>query len=155
MKLRIMAALALAVAAISSPALANAQQQTNRQMPRVATGVGPAVSGSVKTLPKSALNFIVEYYPAAGITEMDKEFMTGNYEVKFEDGTEIEFDKNGKVIEIDADDSIIPENVVKAVVTPNVYKQIKAKNQANCIESIEKKGNGYKIEVRDTEFFYN
>lgn len=146
--------MALALAAVVTPAAAGAQNNASTPLPRISTGVGPALSGSVQTLPQPALKFIVEYYPDAGITEMDKEYLTGNYEVKFENGTEIEFDRKGNVIDIDADDTIIPENVVRAVVPAGVFRQLKEKNQSCCVESLEKKQNGYKIEVRDSEFFY-
>ena len=54
-------------------------------------------------LPDSARSFIDEYFPETPISYVKKDggLTKSTYEVILQDGTEIEFDKNGKLLHID------------------------------------------------------
>lgn len=86
------------------------------QVPRLNTGVGPAIAGSYNPneLPERALDFLRDYYGSHYAQSCEKDYMTENYELTMTDGTEIEFDYQGKVMEIDAPDhSAISKEAVK------------------------------------------
>lgn len=156
MKHTLFAAFALGIAALATPNLTCGQNVVPDAPIRIG-GVGPAISGSepVEMLPKPALTFIVEYYPAEGIVEMEKEFLDKNYEVTLTDGTELEFDSKGNIIEVDASDcKVIPEDVVKAMLPDNVYSELKGKNQTCRIESIKNTAKGVKVEIDDRDYFF-
>lgn len=159
MKKTFLATFILGIASFIAPALASAQTAVPSK-PIYTGGVGPAVSGSapVKMVPINAIRFVVENYPAAGITSMDKEYATGDFEINLTDGTELEFNSQGNLVEIDApEDSEIAESVVKAVLPAQAYNQLAADDLASHIESIKVTKDGYKIEMNvpeDVEYFF-
>lgn len=158
MKHTIFASLLIGLAAVSAPAFVNAQNVVPAKPIRVG-GVGPVKSGSVKVtmIPEKALTFIVEYYPSAAIVTMEKEYASNTYEVKLNEGTELEFDAAGNLIDIDSE-TIIPEDVVKAVLPSQAYTQLKNDNLSANIESIEVTKKGYNVELNipeDVEYFFS
>lgn len=159
MKKTVLTSICLAMAALSTPLIGNAQNNVVPDKPVYIGGVGPAVSGSasVKMIPIEGIRFIVENYPADGIVSMEKEFASNTYDVKLTDGTEIEFNAKGNVIEIDAaDNADIPESVIQAVLPVKAYNKLKNDGIADNIESIEVVKDGYKIDVDvpDVEYLY-
>jgi len=153
------AALLLGIAAIASPAFA-VSQNVVPNAPINVGGVGPAVAGSVQagTLPEAALTFVVEYYPAAGIVECEKNYLQNTYEIELSDGTDLEFDKAGNLIEIDSsDNNVLSDTVIQAVLPAQAYNQLKTKNATGMVESIEHNKEGYKVELNDqadTKYYF-
>lgn len=157
MKRSIIPALMLAIAAVAAPVFSNAQCKVVPDKPVKVGGVGPVVTKSVEMIPEPALTFIVEYYPAAGIVEMEKNTLRNTYEVELADGTELEFDSKGRVIEIDADDNNIPVDALQALLPDTAFNDLKAKNALDQVESVKLTKKGYKVELNDnadTSFIY-
>lgn len=158
MKKTILTSLFIGLATLTSPFIANAQQNVVPEKPINIGGVGPAMSESVKMIPIEGIRFIVENYPDEGIVSMDKEFATNTYDVKLTNGTEIEFNSKGNVVEIDAEGyNAIPAEVIKAMVPSTTYQAMQKDGIVSNIESIEKNNSGYKIETnlpQDLEYFY-
>ncbi|MBR1514829.1 MAG: PepSY-like domain-containing protein [Bacteroidales bacterium] len=73
-------------------------------------------------LPENAKNIINEHFDKDDIllVNVEKEALVTEYEVKFKDGTEIDFDKDGNLKKIDCQqkqvpDALIPEAVLEYV----------------------------------------
>lgn len=160
MKKNFFTALLMGVAAIAAPVMA-VSQNVVPDKPIYVGGVGPVVSGStpVEMIPLNGIRFIVENYPAAGIVSMDKEYASNSYDVKLNNGTELEFNSKGDLIEIEAaDNTNIPEDVVKAILPDKAYNLLENDGLTSCVESISMVNNGYKIDFNipeDVEYFYS
>lgn len=124
--------------ALAIPA-ANAQQQ---QMPREYGGnPGIAVSGessSISDLPQPALKFLSHYYKGVNVTKVKRDYIPNTFDVDLADGTEIEFDAQGKILEIDApDNAVLKSGLVRDLVGRKMYDKLKSNGQANNVESID------------------
>lgn len=120
------------------------------QAPRLNPGVGPAISGSFNPneLPERALEFIRDYYGSHYAQSCQKDFDTENYELTMTDGTEIEFDYQGKVIEIDAPyNGVISKDAAKSIVSKDAYKRLVELGISDKIEKIEREKRGFDIEL--------
>lgn len=118
-------------------------------------GVGPVVSGSVDNsqLPEAAKAFIQKHYPNRTITEVDKGFMSGTYEVELSDGTEIEFNSEGKAMEVEAAHHAVLEPVViEEIVTPKAYKELNDRGFTGNVESVKTSSKHQKVELRGYEY---
>lgn len=75
-------------------------------------------------LPTVAQNFISKHYATKQVTYtvMDKDFFSTSYEVKLNNGVEIEFDGKGNWKEIDADLVPVPNEVVPSKIRNYVNK---------------------------------
>lgn len=111
-------------------------------------GVGPAIAGSAdqSALPKKAEKFIAKI--GESVSSVEREFATGQYDVKMTSGMEIDFNKHGKVIEVDApDNAVIGSDLVKEVVPHKLYSNLEHKKLLNNVTSIEENVDGsYKLE---------
>lgn len=109
-------------------------------------------------LPSAASTFLSTYFADMGIanTKKEKEGIFGReYSVRLEDGTEIDFDKDGDWIEVDgAGNSPIPTGFILDPIVAYV-----AEHYPNtAISSIEKERNGFDVELTngvDLEFDTN
>ena len=124
--------------ALAIPA-ANAQQQ---QMPREYGGnPGIAVSGessSISDLPQPALKFLSHYYKGVNVSKVKRDYIPNTFDVDLADGTEIEFDAQGKILEIDAtDNAVLKACLVRDLVGRKMYDKLKSNGQANNVESID------------------
>ncbi len=120
------------------------------QVPQLNTGVGPAISGSFNPneLPERALEFIRDYYGSHYAQSCQKDYDTENYELTMTDGTEIEFDYQGKVIEIEApDNGAVNSEAVKSIISKDAYKRLVELGISDKIDKIEREKRGYDIEL--------
>lgn len=70
-------------------------------------------------------------------------FFGKEYDVTLDCGVEIDFDKNGEWTDIDCGHNPVPEAIIPA----NILNYVKEKHPNNFITQIEKKRNGYKVEL--------
>lgn len=125
--------------AIATPAI-NAQQ---RQMPREYGGGEPGIvvsssSSSISDLPQPALKFLSHHYKGVNVSKVEREYLPNTFDVKLADGTEVEFNADGKVIEIDAPDgTALKPGLVRDLVGRKMYDNLKHNGQANSVESID------------------
>ncbi len=146
--MKILKSLFVAVALIGGSIAAYAQQP-------VQGGVGPVVSGTVDNsqLPEAAKTFIKKHYPNRSIVEVDKGFMSGNYEVELSDGTELDFNSKGKVTEVDAaHNSVIEPVVIEEIISPKAYKELNNRGFTGNVESVKTTNKHQKVELRGYEY---
>lgn len=139
--------------AIAIPVV-NAQQQ---QMPREYGGGEPGIaisgsSSSISDLPQPALKFLSHHYKGVNVTKVEREFLPNTFDVKLTDGTEIDFNSEGKVIEIDAPDGgALKPSLVRELVGRKMYDNLKSNGQARNVDSIDfTYQNGKLIKVETT-----
>lgn len=112
------------------------------------TGVGPAVAGSesATALPKKAEKFIEKM--GESVTSVEREFATGEYDVKLSSGIEIEFNKHGKIVDVEApDNGVLGSDLVREVVPHRLYSNLKDLKMNEMVSSIEtQRDGGYKLE---------
>lgn len=144
--------LTAALVMIAGSGFVAAQSQVpDPQIPILETGIGPAIAGSVDytTIPRDARSFIHKHFRHLTIAECDREFSSGKLEVKFTDGTEVEFDAKGRWIEIDAPDhSVISSRILKGVLPHRAIRTLEHYRADKDVESIKREHNGYKIELQ-------
>lgn len=124
--------------ALAIPA-ANAQQQ---QMPREYGGnpgiVVSSESSSISDLPQPAFKFLSHYYKGVNVSKVKRDYIPNTFDVDLADGTEIEFDAQGKILEIDApDNAVLKAGLVRDLVGRKMYDKLKSNGQANNVESID------------------
>ena len=105
-------------------------------------------------LPESAMAFVQQYFPSRNIAniERDTEFMNSTYEVTLDDGTEIDFYKNGTFDKVDCKMGAVPASIV-----PLGIQQYVNNNFAGAtIVKIDKERYGYDIELsNDIDLKFN
>jgi len=116
-------------------------------------GVGPAVAGSAtrSQLPKDATRFLEKHYRGVAIREIEREFAKGTFEVELADGTDIEFNSEGRVVEIDAPDRgpALNRDAVKDILPSKAYKRLEKAGQAANVDEIDvERGSVYVIKTR-------
>lgn len=111
------------------------------------------VTQDIKQLPKTAQEFIKKHFSKEKIAriKIDKEILETDYEVTFENGTEIDFAGNGEWTDIDCKMSAVPSAVIPAKILTYVNQNYKELS----IRTIEKSGRHYDVELSndlDLEF---
>lgn len=140
-----MAAAAVALMMLGAPAAI--QAQAPRQY-YGGPGIAMAGSQNYSALPKAAKSFIEKHFKGQNVAKCEQYFAKHKYEVELTDGTDIEFDNNGKVVEIDAADGrCLSPAVVKAVVHGNAYKRLEKDGMTANVESVEYDNRGRVVEV--------
>ena len=103
-------------------------------------------------LPKAAQSFIQKYFAKSTIAIAIKD---GNeYEVKFANGYEIDFDKNGEWKDVDCQMTAIPQGIVPTTIDTYVKNNF----AQNFIVKISRDRHGYDVELNndlDLEFDSN
>jgi len=109
-------------------------------------------AGVLQQMPANVKNFLAKYYPKATVAKYEsKTTLAGKkYEVKLNNGAEIDFDKNGNWEEISDKQGVNPVLIPAKIKTylDQKYKGVK-------VESIDKDDNKIKIDlinVVDLEF---
>lgn len=105
-------------------------------------------------LPAAAQSFIQNNFPGKTIVyaEIDKEFMKTKYEVNLNDGTEIDFYKDGTFDKVDCHVAPVPA----AIVPTTIQQYVKANFPGAVIVKIDKERHGYDIELsNDIELKFN
>ena len=108
----------------------------------------------VNQLPANAKLFIQENFPDASISYavLDKEFSGKRYEVRLNNGGELDFDKSGTWDKVDCNFSAVPANLVPA----NIANYVKTNFPGTAIIKIDKERYGYDIELsNDLELKFN
>lgn len=113
------------------------------------------ISTMFQTMPANVKSFLAKYYPKATVVKYEaKNTVVGKkYEVKLNNGAEIDFDKNGNWEEI-SDKQGVPSALI-----PVTIKAYLAKNYKGIkVESIDKESNKIKVDLMndiDLEFDKN
>lgn len=101
---------------------------------------------SLSQLPTKAQNFIKTHFPAANITMALEEtpyLSQKEYNVKLNDGTEIEFLENGEWEEVKAKGGKVPSQIIPV----DIAQYIKNNFLGIDIQEIKKRKRGYEIEL--------
>lgn len=111
--------------------------------------IGVTFAGDVKTtdvnkLPQKAQNYLKYFNSKVSVIEIDDNIIEDDsYEVRLQDGTEIEFDGKGEWVDIDC-----KRNAVPAQFIPERIKDYLRKNYPQAkIYHIERKSKGYEVEL--------
>lgn len=109
-----------------------------------AAGATPAAATTAQDLPPKVRQFLDQYYPNIALSKYEIKSLLGKkqYEVKLNNGVEIDFDEDGNWKEI-KDGAGVPEVLVPAKIKTYVaqnYKGVK-------IESFNKNDDGKKMKV--------
>lgn len=85
--------------------------------------MGTGIAQEKDELPQSARDFIAQNFSGTTITEIDKNDAWYNldksemYEVELADGTELDFDRDGKLTEIESENKIPDEALPRGIVS--------------------------------------
>jgi len=96
-------------------------------------------------LPEAITSFIKQYFPGTSISyaDPDKELGVAEFEVILSNGAKIDFDRNNQWESIESRTQAIPA----ALIPTEIAKHVKTNYQATPISKIEKKANGYEVEL--------
>ena len=96
-------------------------------------------------LPAAAQSFIQKNFPGQAVSyaKVDKDFGKTTYEVRLNNGTELEFDKNGNWDKVDCNLSAVPSHLVPTAIADYV----KTHFADATIVKIDKERYGYEIEL--------
>ncbi|MFJ1390203.1 PepSY-like domain-containing protein [Capnocytophaga canimorsus] len=95
------------------------------------------------TLPQSVKEFTNQYFKNIQIVK--SEIKTNTIEVDLANGVEIDFDKQGNWIDVDARDGQALPNT--NFIAQSIIDYVKTKHPNHPINGIEKKANGYEVEL--------
>lgn len=98
-------------------------------------------------LPKTAQEFVKTYFTDYKISYIfaDKEFADVDYKVRFEDGTEIEFNAKGDWTDISSKQKCIPTGFI----LKDIVNYVETHHKDMCITDIEREFNRITIELND------
>ncbi len=105
-------------------------------------------------LPAAAKTFVKTNFPGQTISyaKLDREFSGTRYEVRLNNGVELDFDKNGTWDKVDCNYSAVPAKLVPA----SIANYVKANFAGASIVKIDKERYGYDIELsNDLELKFN
>ena len=105
-------------------------------------------------LPAAAQSFIQKTFPGQAVSyaKVDRDFGKTTYEVCLNNGTKLEFDKNGTWDKVDCNYSAVPADLVPA----NIATYVKSSFPGATIVKIDKERYGYDIELsNDLELKFN
>lgn len=119
-----------------------------------ATGIFMAVSPAmayggkpvtVDQLPAEARRVIKENFQGNGVAmvKTDMHFLSRNYDVVFNNGDKIEFDRNGNWTEVSSKDAKVPDKMVPVA----VRTYVRTHYPKTSIRGMEKKRNKYEVEL--------
>lgn len=99
----------------------------------------------LEQLPASAQEFVKTYFTDHNVSYVfvDKEFADTDYKVRFEDGTEIEFNAKGEWTDVSGKKNCIPTGFILKEITDYV----EANHNGMCITDIEREFNRINIEL--------
>jgi len=102
------------------------------------------ISTAFQTMPANVKSFLAKYYPKATVAKYEaKNTVVGKkYEVKLNNGAEIDFDKNGNWEEI-SDKQGVPSALIPATIQTYLAKNYKGVK----VESIDKEKNKIKVDL--------
>lgn len=103
---------------------------------------------TLEQLPATAQEFVKTYFQDYKVQYVfsDREFADVDYKVRFEDGTEIEFNAKGDWTNVSSKQKCIPTGFILAEIT----NYVAAYHKDMCITDIEREFNRITIELNDT-----
>ena len=105
-------------------------------------------------LPAAAQTFVQNTFPGKGIAyaAIDRDFGKTTYDVRLNDGTEVDFDSKGTWDKVDCGFSAVPAQLVPTAIA----NYVKANYAGATIVKIDKERHGYDIELsNDLELKFN
>jgi len=105
-------------------------------------------------LPSNAQEFVTTHFPEESIrfVKMEIEVTKTEYTVRFENGTEVEFNSNGEWKELDGHSNCLPTGFIQE----NILQYLEQKHQGYCIGEISKGKHKYDIELANgLELIFN
>ena len=105
-------------------------------------------------LPQNAQEFIRQYFPGIEISyvKLDAELMKKTFEVRLEDGTELDFTSKGEWDSIDCKRTAVPA----AIVPEAIASYVQSNFPTQIITKIDKEVYGYEIELsNDLDLKFN
>ena len=96
-------------------------------------------------LPAAVKNFVQKNFPGKSIAyaEKDAEFSGTKYEVNLNDGTQIDFDRNGNWDKVDCHMRAVPSALVPAT----IQKFVASKYSGTVVVKIDKERHGYDVKL--------
>ncbi len=103
------------------------------------------VTTDVKALPQAAQTALAKYFPKTQVNhiKIDKDVFDTDYDVVLENGTEIDFDKDGNIKEVDCGSSAVPDALVLKPIRDYVAKNFKGQK----IVGLEVNRKDYEIQL--------
>jgi len=109
---------------------------------------------TVDQLPAAAKTFIKKHFSQDQVVEaeMEKNFRSVKYDVKFSSGSEVDFNAKGTWISVDCERSAVPAAIIPAA----IKKYVSTKYKGETINKIERETYGYEVELsNDLELKFN
>lgn len=106
-----------------------------------------------RELPQTAQQLVADYFPDRSVvrTQRERSHGTTTYEVRLDDGTEIEFDGVGNWVHIDRPFGTIPDGIVPAAILTDLA--VRYPNVG--VHEIEKEPGGYEVGIANgLELYY-
>lgn len=109
-------------------------------------------------LPSEAQAFIQQYFPENLVVAAERHNEEPRYEVKLDNGYEIDFYSDGRWQEIDSRHAILPAELIQGILPENIRSYIEQEYPEAGISAIERSATGYNIELATTpsvELFFD
>lgn len=102
----------------------------------------------LEQLPAQAQEFVKTYFSDYKVSYVfaDKEFVDTDYKVRFEDGTEIEFNAKGEWTDVSSKNKCIPTGFI----LKEISDYIETHHKDMCITDIEKEFKRFTVELNDS-----
>jgi len=111
-------------------------------------------TGTFDQLPKNAQEIIVQHFDKTGIAsvKIDNDDKTTEYEVRFANGDELDFDQNGNLKKVECKPNQVPE----ALIPNEIVAYVKDNHPSTPIVEWEKEKKGSKVELSNgVELIFN
>lgn len=102
----------------------------------------------LEQLPAKAQEFVKTYFSDYKVSYVfaDKEFADTEYKIRFENGTEIDFNAKGEWTDVSSKNNCIPTGFILKDIT----NYVEMNHNGMCITDIEREFNRIKIELNDS-----
>jgi len=102
---------------------------------------------AVNQLPAKSQEFIQTYFKGVGVSyaTADRDYFDRSYEVRFVNGTKVEFEKNGEWDNVDCHREAIPAGIVPA----RIEEYVKNNHSGQTIVKIDKDRRDYEIDLNN------
>lgn len=119
------------------------------------TGVGPVISGSVSydDMPSKARKFLERHCDGHAVVQLDKEFASGDYNVRLADGIDLGFNAKGNITAIEAPEGYcLAPTLLKAVVPGRLYQLLDHNGFSESVSAVHHDRMGYRLDIADPVF---
>jgi len=98
----------------------------------------------VSQLPAAARTFVQKTFPGKKILYAQKDhFFSSKYDVRLDDGTEVDFERNGMWDKVDCHYTVVPASLIPAAIA----NYVKANFPESIVTKIDKERHGYDVEL--------